>query len=292
VRKSWEFTQQTKFATIRQKITLFEHLKQIEFNVDILGFSGEHYREYRMAFPLNQSQSKIAYEVPMGVVEVGKDEIKGAAGYSKPDQIYSTECVKVHPREVQDWFNSSSNNVFVNISSSVAVFDWIDPTDLNNPNTILQPVLLASRKSCHGEGNFYLQPGNHSYTFTLTSGTGDWKKSIQNGKQTNMPLQSLLVKAQLQKDGLPESQSFAQLDKDNVIVSTMKKTKDEDNYIIRLYEVAGEDSEVTVTFPFTLGKVWKTDMIEENGVEIQSGSNSFTAKVGHHAIETFKVQIK
>jgi alpha-mannosidase len=292
VRKSWEFTQQTKFATIRQKITLFEQLKQIEFNVDILGFSGEHYREYRMAFPLNQAQSKIAYEVPMGVVEVGKDEIKGAAGYSKPDQIYSTECAKVHPREVQDWFNASSNNVFVNISSSVAVFDWIDPTDLNNPNTILQPVLLASRRSCHGEGNFYLQPGNHSYTFTLTSGTGDWKKSIQNGKQTNMPLQSLLVKALLQKDGLPESQSFAQLDKDNVIVSTMKKTDDEDNYIIRLYEVAGEDSEVTVTFPFTLGKVWKTDMIEENGVEIQSGSNSFTVKIGHHAIETFKVQIK
>jgi alpha-mannosidase len=59
-----------------------------------------------------------------------------------------------------------------------------------------------------------------------------------------------------------------------------------------LYEVAGEDSEVTVTFPFTLGKVWKTDMIEENGVEIQSGSNSFTVKIGHHAIETFKVQIK
>ena len=208
VRKSWEFTQQTKFASIRQKITLYENLKQIEFNVDILGFSGEHYREYRMAFPLNQTQSQIAYEVPMGVVEVGKDEIKGAAGFSKPDQIYSTECVKVHPREVQDWFNASSNNISVNITSSVAVFDWIDPTTGSNPYTILQPVLLASRRSCHGEGNFYLQPGNHSYTFTFTSGTGTWKNSIQSGKQANMPLQPLVVNAQKKQGGLPENQSF------------------------------------------------------------------------------------
>ena len=204
VRKSWEFSQQTKFATIHQKITLFENLKQIEFKADILGFSGEHYREYRMAFPLNQSGSQITYEVPMGVSEVGKSELKGAAGFSKPDQIFSTPDVKIHPREVQDWFNAASNNISVNISSSVAVFDWIDPTDKENSQTILQPVLLASRRSCHGEGNFYLQPGDHSYSFTLTSGTGDWKNTLQNGKQPNMPLQPLVVTAITKKEGLPE----------------------------------------------------------------------------------------
>lgn len=292
VRKSWEFKQQAKFASIHQKITLYENLKQIEFNVDILGFSGEHYREYRMAFPLDQTQSKIAYEVPMGVVEIGKDEIKGAAGFSKRDQIYSAECAKIHPREVQDWFNASSNNTSVSISSSVAVFDWIDPTDKTNGFTILQPVLLVSRRSCHGEGNFYLQPGNHSYTFTLTSGNGDWKNSILCGKQPNMPLQPVIVNVHNKKNGLPESLSFLQVDKNNVIVSTMKKTDDENNYIIRLYEVAGEDTDVIVTFPFTIEKLWKTDMIEENGKIIQSNSKSFSTRIGHNAIETFKLQLK
>ena len=291
VRKSWEFTQQTRFASIRQKITLYDNLKQIEFNIDILGFSGEHYREYRVAFPLDQMQSKIAYEVPMGVVEVGKDEIKGAAGFSKPDQIYSTECVKVHPREVQDWFNASSNNISVNISSSVAVFDWIDPTAGFNPYTILQPVLLASRKSCHGEGNFYLQPGNHSYTFTFTSGTGTWKNSILGGKQANMPLQPLVVNAQKKQGGLSENQSFVLLDKNNVIVSTLKKTDNENNYIIRLFEVTGEDTDVRITFPFTIKRLWKTDMIEENGKEIQHDNNSFYTRIGHNAIETFKLEL-
>ncbi len=291
VRKSWEFTQQTKFATIHQKITLYENLKQIEFNFDILGFSGEHYREYRVAFPLDQTQSRIAYEVPMGVVEVGKDEIKGAAGFSKPDQIYSTVCAKVHPREVQDWFNASSNNISVNISSSVAVFDWIDPTSDANPYTILQPVLLASRKSCHGEGNFYLQPGNHSYTFTFTSGTGDWKNTLQQGKQANMPLYPVLANAQQKQGGQPENQSFVQVNKSNVIVSAMKKTDNENSFIIRLYEVSGEDTDVTVTLPYPIENLWKTDMIEENGKEIQSAGNSFTTRIGHNAIETFKFKL-
>ena len=292
VKKSWEFIQQTKFATIHQKISLYENLKQIEFKADILGFSGEHYREYRMAFPLAQTNSKIAYEVPMGVVEVGKDEIKGAAGFSYGTQVYATECSKVHPREVQDWFNSSDANSFVNVSSSVAVFDWIDPTDNSNTNTILQPILLASRKSCHGEGNFYLQPGNHSYTFAFTSGTGDWKNSIQTGKQPNLPLQPVVVKAKPKINGLSESQSFAKVDKSNVIISTLKKTDDENNYIIRLYEVIGVDTDVTITFPFTIEKLWKTDMIEENGTEIQSNNNAFTIKIRHNAIETFKLQLK
>jgi alpha-mannosidase len=291
VRKSWEFIQQTKFASIHQKITLYDNLKQIEFKINILGFSGEHYREYRLAFPLNQKESEIAYEVPMGVVEVGKDEINGAAGFSKPDQIYSTECVKVHPREVQDWFNASSNNTSVNISSSVAVFDWIDPTTGSNPYTILQPVLLASRKSCHGEGNFYLQPGNHSYTFTFTSGTGTWKNNILGGKQANMPLEPLVVNARKKQGGLPENQSFVLVDKKNVIVSTLKKTDNENTYIIRLYEVTGEDTDIRVTFPFTIKRLWKTDMIEENGKEIQHDNNSFSTRVGHNAIETFKLEL-
>ena len=292
VRKSWEFSQQTKFATIHQKITLYENLKQIEFKVDIVGFSGEHYREYRMAFPLNQSGSQITYEVPMGVSEVGKSELKGAAGYSKPDQIFSTPDVKIHPREVQDWFNAASNNTSVNISSSVAVFDWIDPTDNGNSQTILQPVLLASRRSCHGEGNFYLQPGDHSYSFTFTSGPGDWKNTLQTGKQSNMPLQPLVVTALTKTEGLPGNHSFLQIDKKNVIASAFKKTDDENNYILRLYEVTGNDTEVTVSLPFTVEKLWKTDMIEENGKEIPANGHSFTVKIGHHAIETYKLQLK
>jgi alpha-mannosidase len=81
------------------------------------------------------------------------------------------------------------------------------------------------------------------------------------------------------------------VNKNNVIVSALKKTDNENNYIIRLYEVAGEDTDVTVTLPLSIEKLWKTDMIEENGTEIPSSGNSFTFKIGHNAIETFKIKL-
>ncbi len=290
VRKAYEFTQQTKFAAIKEKVILYENLKKIDFEIDILGFSGEHYREYRIAFPLNQTNSAIAYEVPMGVVEVGKSEIKGAAGFSKPDQIYNTECARVHPREVQDWFNASSDNVSVNIGSSVATFDWVDPTNSQNQNPVLQGILLASRRSCHGEGNFYLQPGNHHYSFSLSSLEGSWKNFVQKGKQSNCPLIANVIETKKAGSGLPEEAGFIKVDAGNVLVTTWKKADDDNSYIFRLCEMTGSDTNVTVNLPSVIKKLWHTDIIEENGTEIQTHGKSFSLQIGHNAIETFKVQ--
>lgn len=290
IRKAYEFTQQTKFATVKEKVILYENLKKIEFEVDILGFSGEHFREYRIAFPLNQTNSSIAYEVPMGVVEVGKNEIKGAAGFSHKTQNYTTECSKIHPREVQDWFNASSGNVSVNITSSVASFDWIDPTDMQNTSPVLQGILLASRRSCHGEGNFYLQPGNHHYSFSLSSSDGNWKNFVQAGKQNNCPLVTNVIRAKKSEFGLPEEKSFVKINASNVIATTWKKADDENSFILRLCEMTGSDTNVTVYLPSNIKKLWHTNIIEEDAQEMQPTGNSFNLNIGHNAIETFKVE--
>lgn len=289
VRKSWEFTQQTKFATIHQTITLYENLKQIDFKAAIMGFSGEHYREYRMAFPLNQSQSKVAYEVPMGVVQVGKDEIKGAAGFSKPDQIYSTACKDVHPREVQDWFNASSNDVSVTVSCSVAVFDWIDPTT-NNVNTVLQPILLASRKSCHSEGNYYLQAGNHSYQFSLTSNNGDWHNSVHNGKQQNQPLQPFVLNVNAPKEGLPLSYSFAGVNADNLVISAIKKSEDDNSIIMRLVDMQGKSADATINWFGKSNIVSTTNMIEEDDQPLVISADKIVLPVKAYSIETIRIK--
>ena len=90
-----------------QQLIFYKTLKRIDVHVELNGFDGERYREFRLAFPVNQAHSEVAYEVPMGVVRIGKDEIAGAAGFSKASQIYDTPCAQVHPREVQDWFSAS-----------------------------------------------------------------------------------------------------------------------------------------------------------------------------------------
>lgn len=290
VKKSWEFTQQTKFAGIHENITTYDSIKQIDFTVEILGFSGERYREYRMAFPLNQTDSKVAYEVPMGVVEVGKDEIKGAAGYSYNNQIYSTECSKIHPREVQDWFNSSKDNTSVTISSSVAAFDWIDPTDSLNKTTILQPLLLVSRKSCNSEGNYYLQPGNHTFHFRLTSSDGDWTSATSTGKEQNQPLRPVVINVAEKTNGLPSSFSFASVNAGNILISTIKKSEDENSLIMRLVDMQGKATNANINWFGKINGVTKTNIIEEDDKPIGESSNSIKIKVNPFSIETLRIR--
>ena len=169
LRDVYEFRKEINNVTVLQQLIFYKTIKRIDVHIELNGFDGERYREFRLAFPVNQAKSEVAYEVPMGVVRIGKDEIAGAAGFSKASQIYDTPCSQVHPREVQDWFSASDGTNGITISSDVAVFDWIDPTSNPAGYAILQPVLLASRKSCHGEGNYYLQPGDHNYTFSIYS---------------------------------------------------------------------------------------------------------------------------
>lgn len=274
-------------ATLR--VVMYKTIKKVDVEVDLNGFTGENWREYRLAFPMNQTHSTVTYEVPMGTVTVGKDEIAGAAGFSKPEQIYDTPCKDVHPREVQDWFSASDGQSAVTISSDVAVFDYIDPTTSPVDYTVLQPVLLASRKSCHGLGNYYIQPGNHSYSFSLYSHEGDWQRGRKQGTQSLQPLRVAVTDTRAQKGALPEIYSFLQITGEGVVVSTLKKCEDDDSVILRCVEMDGKDTEVTFSLFKSIKDVAKTDLIEENPQIIESNSKGMKVKIGHHAIETFKL---
>jgi len=78
------------------------------------------------------------------------------------------------------------------MSTSVAVNDYRDPTPDPAPYPVLQAVLLASRRSCHGEGNWYLQEGDHHYRFSLTSHAPGWTSAWRPGREANSPLFAVL----------------------------------------------------------------------------------------------------
>jgi alpha-mannosidase len=292
VRDVFQTIQPLKETQLCLRILLYKTVKRIDVEVDLNRFNGENWREFRLAFPVNMKQATVTYEVPMGVVEVGKDEIAGAAGFSKPSQIYDTPCKDVHPREVQDWFSASDGKTGLTISSDVAVFDWMDPTDRPVDYPILQPILLASRKSCHGEGNYYLQPGNHSYRFSLYTHSGNWKNSYRQGTQSKQPLQVIVTDPLKYSGTLPEQYSFGSVTGKGVIVSTVKKCEDDDSVVLRCYDIEGKDSEVTFHFPDTIQAVSHTNIIEEEPAAIKSSPDGFSWKIGHHAIETFKIHVK
>jgi alpha-mannosidase len=279
-------------CTVRQRLIVYNQIKRIDFETDLLGFDGFRSREFRMAFPLNMDEAQIAYQVPMGVVEVGKTELKRAPGFSKPEQIYSTPCPEIHPREVQDWFCATEGNSTVMISTDVPVFDYIDPTSNPASYTILQPLLMSTRRSCNRkpDANWYLQRGDHHFSYSFSSYKGAWQDGRQQAEQVNNPLVVQVVKRPEKKGALPELFSFAGTDQRNIILSAIKKCDDDPSVIIRAFDMEGKDTEVKINWFDKVSFVSKTNIIEENPQQIKTENKSGKLYIGKYSIETYQMK--
>ncbi len=242
-----------------------------------------------MAVPVNLVDAKVAYEVPYGVLEVNKDEIDGVPfppWYSRPAR-------QIHPREIQNWISASDGKAGVMLSSSVSVADYLDADEKNHEATLLQPILLASRKSCHSLGNWYEQKGDHSYHFAFTSFTGDWTENFRFGNEVNAPFPSAAVAPKAATPSIPSALSLCRVSETNYVVSDIKVADDHRGIIVRGYEIAGRDSKVSLQLPLKVEDANPTSLIEEDVREpIQAPDGQLQFKVGHRAINAFRVSGK
>ena len=277
----YRLEQQVLHAIVRQEVTLYHNLKRVYFDTSLRNWSGELYREFRTAFPVNMENPEIAHEVPFGSVRVGKDEIKTAG------ERYTPLCKDVHPRAIIDWISATDEELAITLSSSVAAADWIDPTDHDSNQSVLQHLLLASRTSCHWEGNEYSQAGNHDFTNVLTSNKAGSIVGQKIAKQKNEPLH-VVVYPDTSKDAfLPETNSFYEIDSENVMITTIKKAEDNNDVIARMYNVKGTEETVNMSSYFNIKTYNKTNIIEEYPEEVAP-----QLKVGKYAIETFSLELE
>jgi alpha-mannosidase len=151
---------------------------------------------------------------------------------------------------------------------------------------------LATRKSCHAEGNWYEQKGDHSYRFSLTSHKPGWKQAYRPGIESNHPLYAAVDIAKNANAYLPAEKSFFDLSAENVLISTIKKCEDDDSVVVRVYEIEGKDNDLRLEVPFKMALAEKTNIIEEDGAPVQSSGQSLKTRIGKYAIETFKLKIE
>ena len=289
VRTGWRLDAPFRDATVRLDLYAYQESKRLDFDIQILHWSGEKNKEFRMALPVNMPYAQVTYEVPFGALEVGKDEIEG-----KPfEGWYNRPAREIHPREVQDWISASDGKLGVMLTSSVAVADYLDADQKQERATLLQPILLAARKSCHGLGNWYLQKGDHSFHFAFTSFAGDWRSHYRFGNEVNSPFPSAAVPPEAVTPSIPPFFSLCQTSEPNYVVSEIKIADDQRGIIVRGYEMTGRDSQVVLKLPLQVERANTANLIEEDNpdsIAMPGGQLQFKAK--GRAIDTFRIMGK
>ena len=301
---AYKFTQQLQHTLLVERLIFYHQIKRIDIEITLFNWTGLKSREFRMMLPLDMPENaQIAYEVPMGVVEVGQSEIKGRAtegpvygGYPDDNSnihqrgpAYLDICSEIHPREVQNFISAVGEDFAVTMSSSVAVCDYIDPSISAAPYPMLQPILLASRKSCHSKGNWYLQGGDHHYRFSIFSHGADWRQGRKPAVAANHDLIAVVDAEPLADAHLPPTQSFASVSADNVVITAIKKGEDDDSVVVRMVEMEGRDTAANVRLNFPVQAAAQTNLIEEDEQALTLKGDALPVSIGHHAIETFKL---
>jgi alpha-mannosidase len=276
-------------CTVREKLIVYHSVKKIDCEVSLLGWDGEPYREFRLALPVAAADGRVAYEIPLGVLEVGSGEAKGTGGPAYGNLVYDELLSDIRPREVQTFMYAGDGRFGVTLTTSVAVNDYKDPTVAPVPYPVLQPILLASRRSCHGEGNWYLQEGDHHYRFSVVSHASGWRNGYRAGIAAGSPLIVVGSPASGPATDLPESRSFLPVSAPGIVLSTMKKAENDDTVILRVYDIEGQDTEAAVELFTPVKKAERTNLIEEEGVLLKPRKGRLVLPVGHHAVETLKL---
>ncbi|MEH6680362.1 MAG: glycosyl hydrolase-related protein [Sediminicola sp.] len=274
---------------VTQRIRVHHQEKKIDFFIDLLNWDGTHNREFRFALPLKMEGSTIKYEVPLAIAEVGKSEMKEAPGGWAWGGSYDQKPVTIHPREVMNFISSSKDDLAVTMATDVALADWIDPTREAVDYTVLQGILLASHKSCHGEGNWYHQTGDHHFQFSMKSHGPNDQTSYEFGTGSNHPFRTILKMDRDTSGKLPAELSFFNVSEPMVRISTIKKSEADDQVIIRLVEMEGKDSQPTIRMSMPFKNIVLTNLIEEEMEKLEGSGNNFKVNMGHNAIETYKL---
>ena len=337
------------WATITQKLIFYRKLKRIDCEITLTNWGRDgngddladdviKMREWRMALPLafSGSKARVTYEVPMGTVLAGRDEVQDSLDafyyydtydYTKmpeppaPENKKPVKASYMHPREVQNFVSVSDGDYGVTMSSCVSVCDYIFPpreqdnikpdAEYNIANPMIQPILLATRKSNGWNGSvagyhgLYSQRGDHTFAFSVLSHAGDWSSNSLKGArfavQANNPLRAVALSGLPSSNSastLGETKSFCSVSPDNVLVTAFKRRDgDSNNVIVRMYDILGGTGTYnsTLNFFFDALSTKKTNIIEEYSDEgslptLATDKRSVTIDVGHHSIETIALQ--
>lgn len=181
----------------------------------------------------------------------------------------------------------------------VPALRWADISDANGgisllndskyghdaKDNVLRISLLRSPKWPDAQADM----GHHEFTYSIYPHQGTWREAgtVHRGYELNYPL--LAIAAQAHTGALPPVHSFVGIEPADAIVTAIKKAEDDDGLIIRFYESAGRETQVSLRLPPGATRAVETNLMEkeEKALEISGGRIRIPTRA--YEIKTVKV---
>jgi alpha-mannosidase len=275
-----------------QRITIYHQVKKIDFEIEVLNWKGVKNRRLSFAVPLHSPTASITYDVPLGISTVNKSELATRPGGWAWGGTYWHQTNETHPRESQNFVSATTDQFGITMSSSMAVFDWIDPTRDAVTYPVLQGIMLTSQKSCHGQGNWYLQKGKHTFNFSITTHKPGWKYGYAFGFENNHSLYSVKSPIEKAEPTLPQSMSFIQPASPFTLITAFKKSDYGNDVVIRFVEMEGTSREESIDLYKDVKSLTEINLIEQPGSVAPINSRQIRLPIQSNAIESFKINFQ
>jgi alpha-mannosidase len=264
---------------LRAVIRVKNHFQNSTFVRDIILYAGAPRVDVRMeaewhekhillkvAFPVSAQSDKATYEIPFGSVE-------------RP---------------------TTRNTPAEQAQFEVPAYRWADISDAKHGLSLLND----SKYGYDAKGNVlrlsllrspewpdpHADEGHHEFTYSLYPHAGGWKDAltVRRGYELNYKLIALPFGKH--QGTLPAEYSFLQAKSDNVIVTAVKKAEDNNALIVRFYEWAGNQGDVSIQLPQGATSASETDLIERPLGNLPVSNGEVKVPTKPYEIKTIEVR--
>ncbi|QUI21585.1 hypothetical protein HZI73_04445 [Vallitalea pronyensis] len=308
IRVVFEMTTPLTYGKFVLDVIVYNQMKKIDFDVNILDNQAPEKYQARLAFPIHGTdfftshpKTDVLYEVPFGQVHVRKDDVlpqfadynKNTGNHNDINHLYNSA---VRPREVQNYIASmidfGDKKVRTIISSYNVPWDYQDASTMPRRTPVLQPILFSNSKPCHWQCPYWLTTGDTSYHFSIVSEEAtDQVNGYKQAVGSNSPLHVVNIP----KDdhaAFAENSAFMGVEGDPIYVTAVKKAEAEDKIVIRYYEGFGSSIDANFTFNFDVAKAYKASTDERLLHELAINNNRLSQHVNGYTIDTLMLDVK
>ena len=225
----------------------------------------------KVAFPVSVHSDKATFEIPYGSIErpTTRNTPAEQAKFEDPAQRWADLSDAKHGfsllNDSKYGYDVKGNVLRLSLLRSP---EWPDP---------------------------HADEGQHEFTYSLYPHGGNWRDALTVLRGYELNYKLIARPSQRHGGTLPGEHSFVRTEADNVVLTALKKSEDDDSLVLRFYEWAGREADVTLRLPVGAQSASETDLMERSIADLtvhHLGANhdAVTVHTKRYEIKTLKVR--